>query len=121
MNLLIDMNLAPGLCALLAKEGWNAVHWSSIGNPRADDREIMAWAKNYDFTVITADLDFGAILAVTRASGPSVVQARIQDVRPAKLAPILIPVLHKYELAIAAGALIVVDFANARIRTLPFE
>jgi predicted nuclease of predicted toxin-antitoxin system len=80
----------------------------------------MAWAKDHKYSVITADLDFGAILAVTRASGPTVVQARIQDVRPAKLAPILIPVLHKYELAIAAGVLIVVDLANARVPTLPF-
>ena len=42
----------------------------------AEDSEIMAWASVNDFVVFTHDLDFGAILALTRAEGPSVVQVR---------------------------------------------
>jgi predicted nuclease of predicted toxin-antitoxin system len=120
MNLLIDLNLSPALCAALAKEGWNAVHWSSVGDARASDRSIMAWAKDRGYTVITGDLDFGAILAATQAAGPSVIQARMQDVRPAKLAPILISVLRKYETEIASGAIISIDEVRDRIRFLPF-
>ena len=120
MNLLLDMNLTPALCQSLGKEGWNAIHWSSVGDPRAEDEIIMEWAKVHGYTVVTNDLDFGAILAVTRASGPSVVQVRIEDLRPGKLAPLLIQVLRNYESAIATGALIVVDVANSRVRMLPF-
>jgi predicted nuclease of predicted toxin-antitoxin system len=45
MKLLVDMNLSPRLCALLSKAGHEAKHWSEIGDPRADDAELLSWAK----------------------------------------------------------------------------
>jgi predicted nuclease of predicted toxin-antitoxin system len=119
MNILVDMNLSPAWVPVLAAEGWNVIHWSSIGDPRAVDATLMAWAKDHRHVVLTHDLDFGAILAVTRASGPSVIQIRAQDIMPAKLAPKLIPVLRAYESQLAAGALIVIDEARSRVRILP--
>jgi hypothetical protein len=41
---LIDMNLSVEWVAELARPGWSAVHWSAVGDPRADDAAIMAWA-----------------------------------------------------------------------------
>jgi predicted nuclease of predicted toxin-antitoxin system len=76
MNLLLDMNLSPDLCALFAAEGWSSLHWSQVGDPRAPDSLILAWAHSHDHIVVTHDLDFGAILAATQAAGPSVVQVR---------------------------------------------
>src|SRR5882762_7417610 len=116
MNILVDMNLSPSWCPVLAAEGWNAMHWSSIGDPRATDATLMDWARDHGYVVLTHDLDFGAILAVTRASGPSVVQIRAQNILPASLAPTLIPVLHIYESQLATGSLIVVDEARSRVR-----
>lgn len=69
--------------------------------------------------VLTHDLDFGAMLAATQATGPSVAQVRTQDVRPQNLAPLLIPVLQQYESELGAGALLVVDEARSRVRLLP--
>lgn len=69
--------------------------------------------------VLTHDLDFGAMLAATKATRPSVVQVRTQDVRPQTLSPILIPPLRKYEQDLDAGALLVVDDAKSRVRVLP--
>ncbi|HEU5122935.1 MAG TPA: DUF5615 family PIN-like protein [Verrucomicrobiae bacterium] len=45
MKLLVDMNLPPCWTETLRQSGWDAVHWQEIGNPRATDSEIMAWAK----------------------------------------------------------------------------
>ena len=45
MKLLVDMNLSPDWVAVLKQSDWEAVHWSTIGNLRAADSEIMAWAK----------------------------------------------------------------------------
>jgi predicted nuclease of predicted toxin-antitoxin system len=120
MKFLVDMNLSPELCAALEAEGWNAIHWSSVGDPRAPDTTIMQWAKDHGYIVVTHDLDFGSILAATRASGPSAVQVRTQSVLPVQLAPILIPVLRNYESQLADGVLIAVDEAHARVRVLPF-
>ena len=119
MNILVDMNLSPLLCPILAAEGWNAVHWSSIGDPRAPDSLLLQWAKEHGYVVLTHDLDFGAILAATRAAGPSVIQIRTQDVLPTKLAPLLISAIRTAESDLRGGALVVVDEARSRIRTLP--
>ena len=39
--MLIDMNLAPEWTEVFGKYGWDAVHWSTVGDPRATDRAIM--------------------------------------------------------------------------------
>jgi len=45
----------------------------------------MAWAREHVHVVFTHDLDFGTLLALTRASGPSVIQVGSQDVLPEHL------------------------------------
>ena len=66
MNLLLDMNLSPALAGLLADSGHDVVHWSEIGNYRAPDVAILAWAREHDQVLVTHDLDFGAMLAYTQ-------------------------------------------------------
>jgi len=65
MKLLVDMNLSPGWLKLLRDSGWEAEHWANIGRPNAPDSEVMAYAAANEYVVLTHDLDFGAILAVT--------------------------------------------------------
>lgn len=69
MKLLVDMNLSPEWVGVLKEAGWESVHWSSVGDPRALDSEIMAWAKQRGHVVFTHDLDFGSLLALTQAKG----------------------------------------------------
>jgi uncharacterized protein (DUF433 family) len=76
MRLLLDMNLSPAWVDFLEAEGWETVHWHAVGEPNAPDGEIMVWARDHGCYVVTNDLDFSAILAATRAEGPSVVRIR---------------------------------------------
>ena len=69
---LVDMNLSPEWVPFLQRADWTATHWSAVGDPRADDAEIMAWARTDRQTVLTHDLDFGTALALTHAAGPSI-------------------------------------------------
>jgi len=103
----------------LARQGWSAVHWSAVGDPHADDSTIMAWARTNHHVVFTHDLDFGTMLALTHATGPSVLQIRGQDVLPEDLGAVVIAALHQYDAALAAGALVVVEMKNSRVRVLP--
>ncbi len=121
MKFLIDMNLTPKWRQLLLAEGWDSIHWSQVGHAAASDSAIMAYALQEGFIVFTNDLDFGALLALTRAGGPSVVQVRTQDVRPPYLAPLLIPVLQQYQSQLASGALLVVEEGQSRLRLLPIR
>ena len=121
MNILIDMNLSPEWADTFAQIGWHAVHWSSVGDPKASDHSIMEWARVNHFVVITHDLDFGAILAATKAEGPSVILVRAQDVLPSHLGSIVVDTLLKNQRTLEAGALIVVDEVRSRVRILPFR
>lgn len=120
MKLLIDMNLSPQWVPLLQEAGWEAVHWSSIGEPSAPDQELFKYALSNCYVILTHDLDFGAILAATRANGPSVVQVRSQDVTPRHLGPLLLSVLQQFQKHLEDGALITVDENRTRARILPF-
>ena len=119
VQLVVDMNLSVEWIAELAKHGWSAVHWFSVGDPRADDSVIMAWALANGYVVFTHDLDFGTMLALTHAAGPSVLQVRGQNVLPEDIAPVVIAVLHQHDAVLAAGALVVVDVKKSRVRMLP--
>ena len=82
MKLVVDMNLSSEWVPVLQRAGHDVLHWSTVGDVRAKDAEIMAWANQAGRTVLTHDLDFGTVLALTRGTGPSVVQVRTQDVTP---------------------------------------
>ena len=121
MRLLGDMSLLPEWVAVLERAGWEAIHWSTVGNPRAEDQEIMAWARVQKHVVFTHDLDFGTLLALTRAGSPSVIQVRTQDVTPAAIGALVVNALRQFEGTLEKGALIVLDEARARARILPLE
>jgi uncharacterized protein with PIN domain len=69
MKFLIDMNLSPLWVRFLAGNGFDSVHWSSIGLSSAPDTEIMDYAAANQMIVFTHDLDFGALLANRKTSG----------------------------------------------------
>jgi len=81
----------------------------------------MEWARRNGHVVFTHDLDFGTLLALTKATAPSVIQVRTQDVMPAALEAMIASLLRTYEGVLAAGALIVVDEARSRVRVLPLS
>jgi predicted nuclease of predicted toxin-antitoxin system len=90
-----------------------------IGDPRADDSVIMSWALANSYVVFTHDLDFGTMLALTQATGPSVLQVRGQNVLPEDIGSMVIAALRQHEAALSAGALVVVDVKKSRVRVLP--
>ncbi len=121
MRILIDVNLSPLWVEALREGGIEAAHWTAIGDPRAKDRELMEWARSHDHVVFTHDLDFGAILAMTRALGPSIIQVRTQDLLPDAMGERVLTVLREHAAALESGAVVSIDEAAARLRILPIR
>jgi len=119
LRLVIDMNLSPEWVAENSRNGYESVHWSTICDPRDTDIAIMAWARANDRAVFTHDLDFGTLLALTHANGPSVFQVRGQNVLPEHMGSLVIAALRQHEASLIAGALVVVDEKKSRVRILP--
>jgi predicted nuclease of predicted toxin-antitoxin system len=121
MKLVVDMNLSPDWVPVLQAAGHDALHWSTVGDIRATDSQIMAWARKSGRTVFTHDLDFGTLLALTRETGPSVIQVRTQDVTPSAISPIVLGALEQFRAELEHGALLVVEESRRRVRILPLK
>ena len=119
LRIVVDMNLSVEWIPLLEQAGWPAVHWSTIGDPGAEDVTIMAWAASHGHAVFTHDLDFGTALALTHAGEPSVIQVRAQRVLPEHIGLVVLAALKQYERELSAGALVVVETSKSRVRILP--
>lgn len=121
MKLLIDMNLSPRWVDTLIANGFQAVHWSTIGRFDASDFEIMAFAVKHDYIVLTHDLDFGSILAVTHGEKPSVIQIRADDLNPDMIGPQVLDALRQMTHELESGALITIEPRRTRVRWLPLR
>jgi predicted nuclease of predicted toxin-antitoxin system len=121
IKIIIDMNLPARWVPVLKAEGWDAVHWFSIGSPGAADAEILRYAQDGGDAVLTHDLDFGAILAATGGNAPSVIQVRTQDVVPESIGPLVCAAVRQFKGEIEKGVLISVDENRSRARLLPLR
>jgi len=119
MKLVIDMCLPPGLAEGLATAGHEAVHWSDVGHVRAMDPDILRWARENGYVVLTHDLDFGDLLFASKESGPSVVIIREQDTSPMVILEPVVRVLDRFGQELQEGALIAMGRHMARVRRLP--
>src|SRR6266851_5050533 len=121
MKLLVDMNLSPKWVSLFHDSGWEALHWSDVGQPTARDSEIMAFAAANNCVVVTHDLDFSAILAVTHGKKPSVIQIRSEDVSVEFIGKQAVAALRHMQAELEAGALLTIEAGRTRLRLLPIR
>jgi predicted nuclease of predicted toxin-antitoxin system len=119
MKFLIDMNLSPEWVGYLARAGFEAVHWSTVGAADAADTEVMQWAVTRSYILLTADLDFGAILAATQGTRPSVIQIRSDLLTTGAIGAAVVTAIRQTEQELLTGALISIDAGRARLRILP--
>ena len=61
------------------------MHWSSVGRADAPDEDLLSWADERGFVLITQDLDFGPLLVRAGSNRPSVIQIRAQGNYPRTL------------------------------------
>jgi predicted nuclease of predicted toxin-antitoxin system len=71
--------------------------------------------------VLTQDLDFTKLLFQTRFTLPSVIQLRLDDVRPASIGEDVILALKQFAAELQAGALITIKGHKSRLRILPLQ
>jgi predicted nuclease of predicted toxin-antitoxin system len=67
VKFLIDQNLSPRVAELLSKAGHDALHVRDLQASSAPDHELMTMAAGQGRVIVSADTDFGALLAHRRA------------------------------------------------------
>jgi predicted nuclease of predicted toxin-antitoxin system len=122
VKLVIDANLSPAVVVALKDAGYDASHVGDHGLLAAKDEEIFEWAERFDAVIVTADSDFAMLLAIRRASKPSVVHIRdVADRQPLVHAGLLIENLGSIVEALEAGAIVSLSPTHLRVRDLPIR
>jgi predicted nuclease of predicted toxin-antitoxin system len=119
MKILIDMNLSPKWADFFTLHNIKAIHWSLIGDGRAPDEDIFDYAQRHDFIVFTSDLDFGTLLAFSKAAKSSVFQIRMDNALPYETGDKVIACLEQFKNEIKQDCLITLDDVKMRVRILP--
>ncbi len=122
MRVLVDANLSPVVGAALRDAGHDAVHVLDLGLVTADDDRILDAAAHDDRVIVTADADFGALLAIRALAEPSVVLLRSADhLSPPEQAALLLANLPQLTADLQAGAIASISRSWVRVRNLPVE
>ena len=119
MKILVDMNLSPKWSNFLIENGIEAIHWSCVGSHDSTDEDIFSFAKMQNLTVLTSDLDFGFILAITHGKKPSVIQIKSGALCSNKIGHIVVNAIKLLVADIEQGALITIDTHKTRVSLLP--
>jgi predicted nuclease of predicted toxin-antitoxin system len=121
VTLVVDNCLPLSWVEHLRQRGHLVRHWRELGAPNAPDAEIMRWANQNKAVVLTQDLDFTKLLFQSRATLPSVIQLRLDDVRPQNIGEDVLLILERHKNDLERGALITVKGRKSRLRLLPLD
>ena len=120
MRFLVDNALSPEVALGLAGADHDAVHVRDLGLANAADHVIFDHAAQDDRIVVSADTDFGTLLALSQSSKPSVVLFRgATRRRPTDQVRLLLANLPRVESDLLAGAIVIIEPARIRIRSFP--
>ena len=121
MRFLIDNALSPAIAVDLCQSGHDAIHVREIGLASAADWLIFERAAAEDRVIVSADADFGTLLALRGSSKPSVILFRLENRRtPADQVQLLNANLSSLSASLEQGCIAVIENRRVRVRYLPF-
>ncbi len=121
IRVLLDQGLAPGAAAILREQGRFAVHVCEAGMEKADDPEIIEYARVNEMAWVTLDHDFHSHLAMNSADSPSVVFLRIEGLSAALQTKLIQRIWEVCGEVILAGAAVSCNGSAIRVRKLPLK
>ena len=121
MRIIADVHIRPVTVQHLNSLGHEVIRSSEVLPEEAPDLEIIEWAVTMDRVILTEDLDFTDIIAVSGAAQPSLITLRLTDASADYVNRILEYVLPGLEELVTTGIIATVEDERVRIRELPIR
>ncbi len=121
MRFLVDMPLSPELAAWLTQSGHEAAHATELGLHHATDAAILERARRDQRVVVTADLDYPRLLALTQEQGPGLILFRGGNFSDKESVERLRRALETVAIHELPHCIIVIEKHRIRRRRLPLE
>ena len=119
IRLLADVHISPKTVADLQKQGYEILRSSEFLPANAPDINVLEFARTENWVVLTQDLDFSMLVALSRYSQPSLITLRLSSAKPDIVTQKLLDVLPQIEEALQEGSAITIQDESIRIRKLP--
>ncbi|MBW4613424.1 MAG: DUF5615 family PIN-like protein [Desmonostoc vinosum HA7617-LM4] len=119
MRFLADMGISPRTVSWLKSAGYDAIHLVEEGLEKLPDAEILVKARIEGRILLTVDLDFGYLLAVSGETLPSIILFRLGNESYEVINARLAEALNRFEIDLIAGAIISVSNSAFRMRRSP--
>ncbi len=119
IRLLADVHISPKTVGDLQKQGYEIMRSSEVLPANAPDINILEFARTENWVVLTQDLDFSMLVALSKYSQPSLITLRLSSAKPDIVTQKLLDVLPQIEEALQEGSAITIQDESIRIRKLP--
>lgn len=119
MRFLADMGVSMRVVAWLREQGYDARHLREEGLHRLPNGAIFEKAAQEERVILTFDLDFSEIAALTSVRVTSVISFRLRNTLPVHVIERLEAVLAASTPSIEASAVVSVEDGWHRVRNLP--
>ena len=122
MRLLIDNALSPQISIQMSRLGHDCVHVRDRGMQAADDAEVFSVAESEQRVLVSADTDFGALLALRQKAKPSfILFRRTIGLAPENLGRLLHATCLELSEDLERGCIVTITDDRMRVRPLPIE
>jgi predicted nuclease of predicted toxin-antitoxin system len=121
MRFLADMGVAMRIVEWLRAQGHDVKHLREEGLQRMPDGDIFLKAATESRILLTFDLDFGEILALSGERKVSVVLFRLHNTRTPHVIERLKLALAQSKTILETGSVVVIEENRVRTRRLPLR